>query len=310
LSTVVTALLLDSIVYPFILSAAATAAAIAVARRTARQLDLLPLAMVPGVAAGMVSLLGWPDLPPRGALDKLTLLLPILAVPSAWLARRRHKTSGTERDAAGENQQVDRLVSHPPESDRRHHTWPTALLFAAATAWVAQPVLPWQDPLAPLLVLLALFAGLCAARYAAGKGASAATPLAIALFWYAVGLAGTVFYGASSAMALIAGSMAAALAGMMAATWPRRQVGSTVLLTTWQGGMLIAFTAMVWLYTASPPLSLAILLLVFITLPYLDRMPAAFRRPRVAPWIQTGLSALPVLAAIAWARFDQGPPVY
>lgn len=319
MSTLVTALLLDAIIYPFLISVGATAAGVALAHRLAWRSDLLPLATLPAVAIGMVALLGWPSLPPRGALDKIMLLLPILAAACLWLDRLLNQSPSARVDAAAApapeetpsgNRHGDGGSSPVPDRKKRVVGWSTALLFATATTWVAQPALPWRDPLAPLLILLAGLVGLSAGRHCADKATAAAFPFVTALFWYTFGLAGTVFYGASSSMALVAGTTAAALAGMLAVTWPRRQIGSAALLALWPGGMLVGFTAMVWLYTASPRLSLAILPAVFVILPSLDRLPSALRRPAIMPWVQTALSAPLVLIAIAWARFDQGPPIY
>lgn len=265
-------------------------------RRPAMLVSVAPwltLAALPGMMAGMASVLGLPAVPPRGSLDKLLVLVPLMAIAGIV---------------------VQRLA------DRRRHSNAMPIRLAVmvavllAVAWIAMPVLSRGDPVAVVLSLLAGLAGWSLLLPPAGRpGPLAARDLVILFFWYAVGLAGSVYFGASSAMALLAGSIAAGLAGLLPAIWPRPRLGGAVLLAVWPGGVLAGCTAMAWLYTAAPALSLALLMLVFAAPSVTDRLAARFPvmyRPAAAPWVLAGLCAVPAGAAIAWARLDQGPPLY
>ncbi|SDG38615.1 hypothetical protein SAMN05216241_11069 [Limimonas halophila] len=226
------------------------------------------LGVIAGFATGLVGVLGWPDVPPSGAVEKLPWLAP-LGLLAGWAALRVSSARGRLLVVAGAVSLALLWLGWPRLAVPHADAWVRALLVGAAATWV-----------------------LTRAAEAPGRGHAGRVMLAT-IAAAAIGL-----YGSSYAMAQLVGVLAATLAGALTAVgWSPRGVGSLMHLTT--GLPLVGLVTILALYTQAEPLALALLAPVLLADTVRDALFGA-ARPQSAgsPAAALGQHALTLAVAL------------
>jgi len=242
--------------------------------------------MVAGFAAGLAGVLGWPQVPPTGAVEKLPWLAPLGLLAGVAATR----------------------VAGPRER----------LLIAGIAAGVAVLWLGWPRLAVPHTAAWArglLIAGVAAwvlARAAGGEAHGHAGRIFVAtLAAAAIGL-----YGSSYAMAQVVGVLAATLAGAVTvAGWRGGGVGPLTHLAA--GVPLVGLVTILALYTQAEPLALALLAPVLLADTIRDALfgPAEARpaTPLAALGqyaLTAGVAVVPAGVAVLVAVARSGPLYY
>lgn len=224
--------LVNGLALPFLTALLAAGGAWLAARRVPALAEAHGLAaavgVIAGFAAGLVGVLGWPRVPPNGAVDKLPWLAP-LGLLAGWAVIR----------VAGAR---ERLIV-------------AGVAAAAAVLWLGWPRLAIPDGAAwgKGLVIAGVAAWMLARAGAqTGRGA-------LGRIFVAAGVAAVIgLYGSSYALAQVVGVLAAALAGVFAAAgWRTGGVGALTHLAA--GVPLVGLVTILAFYTQAEPLALALL---------------------------------------------------
>lgn len=266
----------ESLVVPFAVAALATLAARLFPER--HRATVAGAAVALAFVAAYVSVRGVPAVPPRGAAEKLPLL-----VLAAW--------------AAGALLEARRV--------RRRGVW-LAGLFAAALLWVAWPRLG-DDPtrLAGAAALLWGAGAIGLSALGAARG-GALRPMAMlaaaAIGLVGAALSGRVIYVAQLALA-VAASVAAVAIGGRGGGVPNPAVGALAPAATG----LLALGAVLAFYSDAAAWLLALAWLPLPAAPLGRRLARTRRRE---PWLFALLCAAPPALAVAIGRWLSGPLGY
>lgn len=228
----------------------------------------------------------------------LTGFILVLGAPARWPLSAMEKVFVLAVIGCALGMALD-LTRAPPRTVRL-----AASLFpAAGSIWIGWPRLlvpDWTD--IAVLAATAIAGGVVVALLPARgeKAAAAAVKLTVA----AGALTLVAVIGASASFGQISGALAAATAGFLVWLWPRPRFpfGATAALGA--GGVFVALTGAIAVFTNAPKAALALLFPVFFADIALARLHARSRGARrtLRPILVGLAAAIPALAAIALAQ--------
>ncbi len=155
------------------------------------------------------------------------------------------------------------------------------------------------------LIILLVLGGAALALFATERDSEDGADNAIPLLIVSLAMAAAAFLGSSASISQNAGSLSAAIGGLMILNWPKRRFGLSVTARLVPFTVLAALSAQASLFTTAPAWILALLLPAFFADRLVDLwMPAgSHRAPLARPVFIAFTAAVPAAAALAAAWF-------
>lgn len=131
-----------------------------------------------------------------------------------------------------------------------------------------------------------------------------AAPL-VSLFALTIGLGITAFLGGSRILTVLAVILAVSFLGLIGWSYPRLRFPFGATATVGAGSAVFALAVAQVLYTNTPTLAVAALLLIFALAPLAARLPLG-AGAKTSPFVLLGVSAIPIAVAAALALNARG----